>query len=257
MTATTDSFFDTNSVTARNDMTIPGAVYVRNGLNNRFLNNTINGSFDPSKYNGANSLGADDGYVVIDESNLVITGGTISNVWDEGIETVGAIVNATFQGIAIRTAFSGGIGGWLWSSVRDSLIADNTVDSAPRMFDFYRINGMRSNDSKIYFLNNTFRNNVFTNPRNFAYPGDFSTPSASFNFGSLSTTLVPGDARLATAADLVMSGNTFAGNNFGKIVPAPSFVKHPSQPSQFAVDGGGNTCSPPPSYITDYPLKCL
>lgn len=206
------------------------------GSHNIVRNNTIDGKWDGSDPNL--QVGADDGIEFTDESDNTIQQNKIKNNWDCGIETDGLIQNTTISSNTIVNSGICGIGAWYDNSWRGNLVADNIIDSAPKMFLFFRSKELRPGENAVYFADNTFRNNVFLNPT--------ETISSVFSFhgGGIPDNLY------------ITKNNQFIGNDFNSKIRAPGFF-----PPSLAVDGGNNKCGDPAigdyPNVADFPLNCI
>jgi hypothetical protein len=223
------------------------------GSHNQITGNVIDG-----KWIGSGQGQADDGIGISDESFDTVSGNTISNVFDCGIETSGVVASATFSNNTIINTGFCGIGGWYWSSLRGSTISGNTANNVLRLFDFFRIFGLRPAgfdslhllpaDTGIDFTDNVFDGNRVVDDAAQKSPSLFYLYVHLNYFGGVSD--IPGE-RPATDADFVLTNNTFRNNDFGHSVSAP-FFGTPVVPG-IVIDGGGNLCS---DGGAGYPLAC-
>ncbi|NRF67109.1 right-handed parallel beta-helix repeat-containing protein [Aquincola sp. S2] len=236
---------------------VPGNIVSTWGRNNHFSANVLEGSWNrvPGPWNGA-----DDGFVLQDETGAVIEHNTMSGFFDCGIEWVGKLAGATIRHNRIVDTGICGIGGWYWSSVVDSTIADNTVQRSPSLFLIYRSYGLRAAgsddkdllpaDTAVEFRDNVFEGNRFIEP---LVTAGFSAYMPLFNRlgygGGISS--LPGE-RAAQPADFIITRNLFRNNDFGQTLFAPDFGPNPVP--GVVIDGGGNRCKT--LLTTDYPLKC-
>ena len=214
------------------------------GSDNKILNNIIDGAWDGSI--AGNHFGADDNIVLRDEDTDVVQNNTLVNAWDCGFENAGFLYNSKIVGNTIKNQGYCGIGGWYHNSWKNNLVDANKVAHAPTLFQIYRSYGMRAQDQYIYFKDNVFSNNIFSDPSS---PDYSASASINFNYLHFYTTLQSNDVRLATQQDLVLGNNRFVNNDFGTASFAPSI-----QPGSLAVDGGGNICRS--SLYSDFPLTC-
>jgi hypothetical protein len=223
-----------------------GALVLSNaGSGNQIVNNVMDG-----KWSGSGSTDTDDGVVISDESGDTISGNTISNVFDCGIETVGVIANANISNNSItRTGFCG-IGGWYWNSLRSSTISGNVASNVPRLFHFYRIFGLRAAgfdegphelpaDGAVYFSDNVFDGNRLLNPSVAGNPSSILLIYNQLDYAGTISNL-PGE-RVAGPSDFVLTNNIFRNNDFGHTLFAPAFGA-PIVPG-LVIDGGGNICN--------------
>jgi len=147
----------------------PAMIISNSGSSNHIVGNVMDG-----KWAGSGQTETDDGVVITDESGDTVSGNTISNVFDCGIETLGMIANATISNNDITRAGFCGIGGWYWNSLRASTISGNVASDVPRLFYFFRIFGLRPAgfegqhelpaDAAVYFSDNVFDGNRLVNP---------------------------------------------------------------------------------------------
>jgi hypothetical protein len=221
-TRSSDVTFVGNVLTADTRKTVGSVVRFAEGMNNRVIDNTIDGSWRGQKYPfGGYPPGADDGIIIENDANLAIEGNTIRNVWDCGIERLGNSTDPiTIRNNDITNAAECGLGGWFSAGWRDSIIADNTVSNSGA---FARIYFSATQNKGIDHI--TFRNNVFENNR-FQYPSSMGVPSVNIDY-------VTGTARLP----LDIGNNIFRNNNFGGDIVAPRLA-----PAFGFVDGGENIC---------------
>lgn len=229
---------DTNDYVGFNTFGWQGAIGADSILSVGGSNNTV--EYNVVTTNGTQNTtqqGMDDGIGLQDENADLVRANTINTVWDCGIETSGLVSNSTFVGNKIIQAYKCGLGGWYWSSWHHNTVVDNTFDGSRYMFWFYRLYGLRSNEQYIYFDDNTFENNVLTNP------ADNHSPQAWFNLQALPSGI--------SAAQTIVANNLFIGNNFGK-VGYPPYIN----PVSLAIDGGGNVCSTQAPILGTNVLTC-
>ncbi len=215
---------------------IPAVVISNFGTHNQIINNLIEGNSDGNFNPDLNSeLGADDGIVLGDESFDFISGNTILNNFDCGIETTGTITNTIIKGNVITNSGYCGIGGWYWNSWSNNIVEGNTVQDAPRLFQFNRIYGLRTGENAIYFSDNKFIGNRLSNQTLNTIWGAYSTEiemSPSINPS------IPDNL-------WVLRNNSFSKNDFG--AKDPIILR----PISMFIDKGGNRCSP------NNVLRCL
>jgi len=233
----------------------PAMIISNSGSSNHIVGNVMDG-----KWAGSGQTETDDGVVITDESGDTVSGNTISNVFDCGIETLGMIANATISNNDITRAGFCGIGGWYWNSLRASTISGNVASDVPRLFYFFRIFGLRPAgfdgqhelpaDAAVYFSDNVFDGNRLVNP---SVVGSWSSILRIYNqldyTGSISS--APGE-RAPGSSDFVLTNNTFRNNDFGHAAMAPNFGA-PIVPG-LVIDGGRNICNN--SDGAAYPLVC-
>jgi len=220
------------------------------GSNNKITGNVIDG-----KWVGSGQGQADDGIGINDESSDTVSGNSIANVFDCGIETSGVVADTIFSDNTIRRTGFCGIGGWYWNSLRGCTISGNTIDTVPAAFEFFRIFGLRPAgfdslhklpaDTAVYFSENVFDGNRIINPQ-----GRSLIPVYTHMGYNGAVSDIPGE-RAATDSDFVLTNDTFRNDDFGHSVPAPSFGS--PVVAGIIVDGGGNVCS---DGGPGYPLVC-
>ena len=254
--------FSTNSMVSQTRGSASSAALVVSdfGSDNRMVDNVIDGRWDGVRI-PLHQTETDDGIVIADETGDTISGNTIANVFDCGIETSGVIANAAIANNRISNTGICGIGGWYWNSLSASTISGNTVEGAPTLFLFFRIFGLRPagfdslhelpSDSVVLFNDNTFDGNRLVNPYVQAgVDASIFWLYSNLNYsGSISNT--PGE-RVARPSDFVVKNNTFRNNDFGKALSAPLFGT-PVVPG-VVIDGGGNICKNDGG--AGYPLVC-
>lgn len=222
------------------------------GSNNTFDRNLIDGQGSSATI----PYGADDGIVIQDETGDVLSRNTIRNTWDEGIETAGNIVNTKITSNVIDNVVDGGIGGWYWNSWKNVTVSNNTVSNTKKLFDLYRLCGLRPQnwdgrgapaDPAIYFEGNTFSENKFIGSQ----PTLYASYIPLFDYSRFVHVCgLPGE-KAPQSSDFVLNNNVFRLNNFGHVELAPYFAA-PIIPG-YVVDKGGNICSNPGGL---YPLAC-
>ena len=221
-TRSSDVTLVNNVLTADSRKTVASVVRFAEGMNNRVIDNTIDGSWRGQKFPfGGYPPGGDDGIVIENDANLVIEGNAIRNVWDCGIERLGNRTDPiTIRNNDIANAGECGLGGWFSAGWRDSMIADNTVSNSGA---FARIYFSATQNRGVDHI--TFRNNVFENNR-FQYPSSMGVPSVNIDYVT-ATARMPMD----------IGNNIFRNNDFGGDIPAPRLA-----PAGGFVDGGENIC---------------
>lgn len=190
-------------------------LYLTNGSGNLVLENTFDGGYDGSR----NPVGQDDGIVFGDETNDVIEGNIIRNVFDAGIEGVDAITNSKIVNNTIVNAGVAGIASYWCTSWIGNTISGNSVSNSERLARFLYDVGQGkclNLSTSGAFVNNQFIGNRFTNPVGFI-DGMF------FGFSNL-----PGGPVL---------GNLLQSNDLG--ATAGPFT----DPASGFIDGGGNICA--------------
>jgi hypothetical protein len=251
---TSDASIANNSLTCTsNDCS--AMIYAGHGTGNAITNNVIDGSttFQAGRY----APGADDGVVILDESNDSVSGNTIKNTWDCGIETYGNVANSAFFTNTISNASEAGICGYHYTSFQNNTVHGNTVTSAPYLLWFKREEGLRPAnydgygapaETGVYFRNNVFDGNTIAQ----ALPGygawiSFFDGSRYLNYQGA---LLSAGETAPTPSQFFLTGNSFSNNDFG---PHLAFFGEPMLAGA-VIDGGGNLCQW--SGYADYPLAC-
>src|SRR5579862_3153870 len=97
------------------------ALDLQAGQGSRITQNTIDGGWDGNLATYERQ-GCDDGILMFDETNPLVTGNTIQNVFDAGIEASGPnVVTAVVQNNSISHAGTTGIGGYYVSGWQNSV----------------------------------------------------------------------------------------------------------------------------------------
>jgi hypothetical protein len=197
-------------------------IYVAGGQNNVITNNTLDGGYHGSDQSGqgkdAASTNADDGIVIIDATGDTISGNSISNVYDAGIEGVNGVRSSTITNNSITNAFYAGISSYHCTAWEGDTISGNTVTQSETALEFVwqkdaLCDQARNPPSSPSFTGNTITNNSLTSP-----VGAYYAVYITFDAGS------------------AVSGNSFSNNRIqGPILLSPL--------SGFTV-GSGNACSP-------------
>jgi hypothetical protein len=190
-------------------------LYLTNGSGNQVLENTFDGGYDGSR----NPVGQDDGIVVGDETNDVIEGNIIRNVFDAGIEGLDALTNSKIVNNTIVNAGVAGIASYWCTSWIGNTISGNSVSNSERLGRFlYDVGQGKCLNLATpgAFVNNQFIGNRFTNPVGFL-EGMF------FGFSSLPAGAVVGN---------LLQGNDLGAAAGPYTTPASGFT-----------DGGGNICA--------------
>ncbi|MEZ5320062.1 MAG: right-handed parallel beta-helix repeat-containing protein [Vicinamibacterales bacterium] len=191
------------------------SIVLRDGQDNRVLQNVIDGGYPGS----GPIIGQDDGVLLVNEAHDTIQGNTIRNVWDAGIEGVDV--------------------------VRDSLIADNTIDNAvvagvsSYWCTHWTGNTIRDNRVSRSYAVVRFRYQVGADKcQNVDTPGAFSANRMVGNTlrDDLGDTEGSMYFKFPSLDPAVVFDNLLQGNDLGRsigpyVVPASGFI-----------DGGGNVC---------------
>ena len=223
--------------------TISACVLSDFGFGNVIDSNTIDG-----RAKGSISVdlgGADDGIILQEETQTIVSNNSITNVWDTGIEWLGLVNQSKITGNVISNSSFSGIGGWYWMGLSNSNISFNTISNSLYMFQIFRVYELRlagydlRNPSLVestYYLNgNRFESNF--------YAADGTHSAGQFLIDNI-----------YGRNPLVAGGNVFVNNYFGmgRGLTFDSFYK-PNEIG-FETDGGGNSCNT--FGFTTYPLTC-
>jgi len=186
-----------------------------NGSANMFSGNHIDGGWDGSA-DDYDKVGLDDGFNIRWENGDQVTDNTINNVWDTGIETVGAIRNLTISGNQIDHTQVSAIGGWWSSSWNGVTIANNTANDVPTFLNFFYSQDQEHGPAPktLAFENVKVLNNTLTNARP-PLPG---FPNTSVNVNLVPWYIQTGENGPST---ILYGNNQLSGNNFDSSVPAP------------------------------------
>jgi hypothetical protein len=227
------------------------------GSKNQLTNNTMDGE-SPIDATGGN--GSDDIVNVGEETGDTISGNTMKNVWDCGIEVVwGSLTSSTISNNTITNATYCGIGGWYYLGLSNSTITNNAVSGSNSLFTFYRIGGLRPAnasypgspaDTGVYFTNNTFTGNTFTN--SYGSTGGYASFIPFDNNGDfMDYSEYSSRDTVPTPSQFHLTNNAFSGNDFG-----PTGTPYFASPidSGDVVDKGANRCIP--ESIPNYPILC-
>lgn len=221
------SVYRSNNVTIKDSkFTYGGAesITLQEGSNNSVISNFIEGLSD-GVFNGMdNSVGADDGIVIKDESGDLIQGNTLQNFFDCAIENTGKMFDTKIIGNKASNTGVCFLGGWYDSSVKGIIVKDNIVSNMPNLFYFFRQYPLRSGEQYVYFQNNTFENNKLSNPK----LGTGFSMASRFVF----------DGSAVPLQNHILGNNILRNNDFTKIL-GPLRIA----PANLIVDGGGNICS--------------
>jgi Right handed beta helix region len=190
------------------------------GSNNQLLRNKIDGGYHGNSLtgHGGDGPGADDGVILVDESNDLVQSNRISNVYDAGVEGVNAVTNTTIADNQITNAIEAGISSYHCTTWEGNAIRNNTVITSQYLVEFYYFGA----DDKCYQpapTSGSFRNNQIVSNSIQAVLGP-SIFNAFFNFGVVATSTVNnliqdndfGNRGLTTNP---ASGFTIAGNSCG------------------------------------------
>ena len=207
---------DANNV--RLDHNVAAGIELANGRDNEVTHADIDGGYDGS----GNTVGSDDGILLIDQTNVRIEGNTIRNVWDAGIEGVDVVAFTTIANNTIVNAGASGIASYWCTSWTGNVISGNSsTQSSNFMYVSYRTSTQKCAvpSTPGLFQNNRVIGNVL---RDRVAGG--TDEALYFTLGNL-----PSDA---------VSGNVIQNNDFG--AAAGPYLNPPAG----FVNGGGNICRP-------------
>lgn len=218
---------------------------------------TISGNTMSGGADGGVRLGSDDGIILADDSDVVVSGNRVDAVFDCGIEFSGTVSRATVVSNVISRGGACGIGGWYNLSLADVTIADNELDANERALYFFRHSGLRQAgadplhrrpaDTEVDFHDVSFTGNRDLGS---AQPSQIplldATDPLAYDGSHQSDETVP------TPSQFKIYNNHFGSNDFGHALPGPDFGG--PAVSGVVVDDGGNTCSA--REPDDYPLNC-
>ena len=194
--------------------------------------NTINGNSQ-----GAGN-GADDGILISNATNDVISDNKISDTYDTGIEGDNFVSHSMISGNTISDEGNYGIGAWWYSSWLDNTVKRNTVSDSYEIFEFDNYCGVPSGQSTVYFEGNLFNHNTFTDPK------------PLFGVGEMIVNVEQAQGCMPNGAPMVTSGNVLTDNNFGTTEQSVALA-----PYSAFVDGGGNVCNLSDQPV-GYPIVC-
>jgi parallel beta-helix repeat protein len=224
-TASSRVVFDSNTANAGGGVLI----LLEEGASNRATNNVLDGMYN----GGPVEDGVDDAILLKDETGDAIDNNTISNVFDAGIEAVGALSNTSMSGNTISNAGVAGLASFWCTAWTANTISGNTVTKSPVLARILYATGPKcgSTITPAAFADNKFIGNLFRTPASGTEP-DSVTRMAIGMSGPVLNNLI--------------QDNDFAANLGPWLRPAGGFV-----------DGGGNVCrqSPPEFNVICVPVS--
>jgi hypothetical protein len=200
------------------------SIVFQEGSNNSAISNFVDGKSDGVFRGGEDSIGADDGIVIKDESGDTIQGNTLQNFFGCAIENNGYMFDAKIIGNKANNAGTSFLGGWWYSSVRGILVKNNVANNIPNLFYFSRLYALKPTEQNVYFQNNTFENNKLTNPK----------IGTSFSMGAR----IVFNGSDVPLQNHILGNNILKNNDFTKLVGPLDIT-----PGNIVIDGGGNICS--------------
>jgi parallel beta-helix repeat protein len=235
----------------------PNVVSSTFGRGNVITGNTID---------GGGSTG--DGILLLDERDTTISGNTIRNTSNSGIQFEGTIASNVIANNTILLTTTG-FTGWNWLSFLDNDVIGNTITAAAIPFEFARSCGLRPagwndllggpglavGDSTVYFHGNDFDRNKFTSPSAIGCGGiDLDDNGRLLDYDNSICNGGTIETRPSTS-QFVLTSNAFSNEDFSAMECAPGpTLGEPAVPGA-VIDRGNNACYP--GTLTDYPLHCL
>jgi hypothetical protein len=202
--------------TLRNTLTgLGGLIVLDSGSNNRVMHNTLTGGYDGSRGN----VGADDWIILYNESGDDVESNSISNVFDAGIEGVGALTGTRLINNTMTNLGVTGVASYWCTAWTNTTVQGNSVMAAPLLVRIIYETGSLCNGPIVpaAFSANQFIGNVLRNPS----PGTSPFPvPAAISIG------MPGSVQ-----DNLIQMND-VGSVFGIFL----------SPSAGFINGGGNVC---------------
>lgn len=196
------------------------SIVLRGGRDNRVLQNTIDGGYDGS----GNLVGQDYGVFLVNEVNATIQGNTIRNVYNAGIEGADVVRDSLIADNTINNAAVAGVAAYWCTSWTGNTIRNNQVSRSLHLVRFrYQVGLGRCENTGTpgAFSSNTLIDNTLRE--------DLGGADGSMYF------------RFSSLDPAVVVGNVIQGNDMGTalgpyVVPASGFL-----------NGGGNVCGGAPN----------
>ncbi len=235
-------------------------VWSRYGTATRVTGNTLEGRWNSDRGNQTQN-GAHSGIDIHDESDVVIDGNVMTNIFACGVQFLGNVALVTARDNRITNAGQCGFIGSQWFSLSASRFEGNVVDRSAVAFHFFREGGLRAAgfdpegsrpaDSAVRFRDIVIERNTLSN----AVSSDGSTTpptvvilpiTTRMNYGSAG----PGETEPGTfdLGNVRFTRNTFDRN------AAPIEFGQGAFTANLIVDGGGNVCRA--SAQPGFPLVC-
>ncbi len=240
---------------------IIGSTY---GTGTRVLNNTLNGRWGSNR--GSNiQVGAQSGIDIGDESDVVIGGNTLTDIFTCGVELSGNISSLLARDNRVENAGQCGMIGSISLSLSSSRFVGNTINRSAVAFHFFRTGGLRPAgfdqpdrtlpaDTAVVFRDVTIERNTLSN----AIASDGGTTPPTVVILPITTRMnyddvvAPGETLPGPGA--FQLGNVrFVNNTFDRSASPIEFGQG-TFTSGLIVDGGGNVC--PASSAAGFPIVC-
>jgi hypothetical protein len=246
---------------------LAGLVWSLFGTGTRVLSNTFDGRWNSDRGNLTQN-GAHSGIVIQDESDVVLEGNSMTDIFASGIEFLGTLSGMTARDNRITNAGQFGFYGSTFFSMSSSRFVGNTIDRSAIAFQFNRRGGLRpvgyadppdtslpSADTAVVFRDITIERN--THSRALSADGTNVPPSV---------VVLPITVRMdydspaapplsePTAGAFQLGNVRFANNTFDFTAGAPMEFGQGAFTPGLIVDGGGNRC--PRSSQPGFPIAC-
>lgn len=245
-----------NRITAQpgDQSTTAGVVWSLFGTGTRVLSNTLVASWNsdrltvPPRPNGAGN-----GIVIEDESDVVLAGNAITDIFACGVQFLGSLNGVTARDNRIVNAGQCGFYGATSFSMSSSRFVGNTIDRSAIAFHFFRSGGLRTGETAVVFRDITIERNTLSG----AVPSDSNDarkpPVVILPiFTQMSSDVPPPSDPPASAFQL---GNVrFSNNTFDTAAGGPMEFGQGAFTPGLIVDGGGNKC--PRSAAAGFPIAC-
>ncbi len=227
------------------------------GTGTRVISNVLDGRWnsDRSSSTATTQNGAHSGIDIQDESDVVLEGNAMQDIFTCGFEFAGTISGLTARNNRIVNAGQCGFIGSSWLSMSSSRFVGNTIDLSPLAFQFERKGGLRAGESKVVFQNIDIERNTL------------SRATLPFNATALEAVVVlkitqqmdyagatPPETEPEPGPGGFDLGNVrFTGNDFDRAAKPMEFGGGSFTPT-LLIDGGGNRC--PRSALAGFPIAC-
>lgn len=181
--------------------------------------------------------GTDDGILLASETGDSVAGNTVANVFDAGLETVGAVSGTVITGNTFTSAGQAAMSSYWGTSWVGNRVLGNQASLTPYIGLFmYDGNSKAPGDTitVITFQDNLFDGNTLQNPAALP-PAQSGRPNVSMVVDFSTVNETGGELPLPLAAD----SNTITSN----VLPTTKAGFYLWPTSAF-IDGGGNVCNP-------------